>query len=95
MDTINYVYPVNLQNKGAVKVYPNPSNGRFTIELPEGNTQSTIEIIDIYGRNVKTIKNNAINNNKIPIEFEGLQSGSYLIKIVTEDYIYRNKIEIW
>jgi hypothetical protein len=62
----------------AASIYPNPSNGVFSIL-----SQSKIEQVSIYtvtGNFVKTIKSNT--EKLFEINVEGLSTGVYLIEIV-------------
>jgi sugar lactone lactonase YvrE len=59
----------------SVKVYPNPSEGRFTISgLSETDS---VEIFTIAGKKVKA----TINKQNTSIEISGLVSGYYLAKV--------------
>ena len=70
------------------KLYPNPSNNIITIEAPQ---PATIEISNIQGQLIKTIK---ASGNKINIDHVGwssyvvdvsaLPSGVYLVQVKTE-----------
>lgn len=63
----------------AAQVYPNPSNGNFTV-----STKSTIQKINIYtqtGVFVKTISVDA-NSNENEVSIKALQTGVYLIELL-------------
>lgn len=63
----------------AVKLYPNPANGSFSVQF-NSNEFSTaqLQIVDINGRIVKTLNNVQSNN---PIDISNLRNGIYLINI--------------
>ncbi len=63
-----------LNNSSELNIYPNPVKDILTIE---GENISTVEIIDINGRVVKTINN--IKSSKI-IDISSLNQGIYFIK---------------
>ncbi|PBQ30975.1 hypothetical protein CNR22_04050 [Sphingobacteriaceae bacterium] len=65
-------------NAGGVNiaVYPNPNNGRFTIETV-GN--STIEVMNAVGQVVYT----GTSNGKIVVSMEHLTNGIYFVKVTT------------
>ena len=71
------------------KLYPNPSNGDFTIQLNNQNSIYNVEIFSILGQKVIEKQNNietlVINN---------LQSGIYLVTITVEDKTLMKKIII-
>jgi len=62
-----------------ISVYPNPSNGIFTIEN-EGST--TIEIFDILGNQITTQKATV---GTTMVDLNGLTAGIYFAKITTEN----------
>jgi hypothetical protein len=62
-------------------VYPNPSNGNFTVK-----TKTGLNKINVYSQSgvfVKTIEVND-NSDNVEINIEGLQSGVYLIELQNE-----------
>ena len=62
-----------------IKIYPNPTNGIFTIK---GKDLQSIEVINISGQ---TIKQLSINNKQLSIiNLKGQPKGVYMIKIVTD-----------
>lgn len=66
-----------------VVVYPNPTNGNFTINLDNNFSEVYIKITNISGQ---TIKNQQFNNtNKIDIDFNNNASGIYFIEITAGD----------
>ena len=64
-------------------VYPNPFIDYATIKLSDAIQTLKIEIIDIYGRTVRTIDN--INSNSVTIYRDNLPSGIYFIRIHSDD----------
>lgn len=70
-----------------VSIYPNPSNGTFTIDL-KGNFDLQLYTID--GRNVFNQSN---VNGKSPLHLD-LSNGTYLMKITQNNIVYQSKIVI-
>jgi hypothetical protein len=62
-------------NKTAVKVYPNPNNGVFTVSTP---VASNMEVINVLGSVVYSAKVNVGNNN---VNLTGLTPGTYFVKV--------------
>ena len=60
-----------------VLVYPNPSNGKLNIVLPDGNGTTDINMIDFSGKLIRTWTGYKIPN----IELSGLQKGIYTLLI--------------
>jgi hypothetical protein len=80
-DTVNVtVLPVGISEKDLskeVKIYPNPSNGEFTIELPKENASWKITISDTQGRIIyKETTEKKIEHLKLDVE-----NGVYMIFI--------------
>jgi hypothetical protein len=67
---------LNVKNQDLVdfQIYPNPSNGEFTIQIDEGIEVTDIEIVDLYGKVVKRIP------FRTNIRYTG-DSGVYLIRL--------------
>ena len=66
------------------EIFPNPSNGNFTI-LCEGLKQVSVYSVD--GRLVK-----AIETNGTECRIEGLKQGVYLVRMETEKGIVSRKV---
>ena len=82
-------------DKGAFRIYPNPSNGTFTIEIPAPGNNATITIMDVYG---KVIEQRLIDNKKsliVPVVMSNVASGTYLIKVDADGISYRDKMIVW
>lgn len=82
----------NLQNNHVVaSIYPNPTNGNFTIELQTlvFGLPTLITITDLQG---KVVFENSTSKNKISGTFSNHPKGMYLIKIQTEEKVIISKI---
>ncbi len=75
-----------------LSVFPNPTDGHFNLELTSPLFfQSTISIIDIYGKeiiNEKTTLKKGLNSFNYTIEFAGF----YFIEVTIGDRTYRTQI---
>jgi hypothetical protein len=84
------IKPVN------IKAYPNPTNNliRFEFSLPAG-IEYKIDIYDISGRNVQTIKGLGQNNNQ-PVQWDirndHIKSGVYFYKFASSVFSTSGKI---
>jgi len=72
-------------SKGSIQLYPNPSNGKFTIENNLGAT--SVKLVDLSGR---VIASQSITSGIITVDFSGVAMGKYLVHINGEKI---NKIE--
>jgi hypothetical protein len=74
----------------SIKVYPNPNNGVFNVELDgKVSENTTLEVFDLMGRKIYSEKMDVSNyfaESEVDISFA--QKGSYFIKISTNDRTY-------
>jgi hypothetical protein len=74
-------------------VYPNPSNGIFTIDLASNyNSSANISIYEIAtGKLVKEIK---ADNMNVEINMNGVASGTYVMQIVSDNTTEIHKLVV-
>jgi hypothetical protein len=72
-----------------VTIYPNPSNGEFTIQLSNGARNGIYRIYNPLGELI--IENNFNNSNQIPI-FLNRKTGHFLIEIIMDNAIIKQQI---
>lgn len=85
--------PVNVINAGIeenvdmnVSLFPNPTNGQFTITLSAiTNVETTINVIDMTGKTVM-VKNIAAGVNQATLDATSFASGIYSVKISNGDF---------
>jgi len=70
----------NSTSTNGIKLYPNPTNGNFTIKLGENNSKSTIQIIDLTGKVV--FENTYSNQNQINLDLQA-PKGIYFVKVMS------------
>jgi uncharacterized repeat protein (TIGR03803 family) len=68
---------------GNVKVFPNPSNGVFTIESSVVSRQSTVEVYNMLGEKVFT--QYSIPTTQYPIDLTSQPAGIYLYRVIAEN----------
>jgi uncharacterized repeat protein (TIGR01451 family) len=69
-----------IASKPSIRVYPNPSNGSFTIRLEKASAEQTFRIFDQQGRTVKT---GNLDGKQTTLELHGL-SGMYYLMVGQE-----------
>lgn len=76
-----------------VKVYPNPSNGRFFLESEEGFNNTTVSVVNMLGAEVH---NQVINGNQSEVSINNTQPGMYILMLTNNkgELIGRSKISI-
>ena len=77
---ITSVSEIDVKNK--LKIYPNPTNGHFSIE---NKGVDSVTIFDIKGRTIKTINNIENSSDTINVDISNQKDGVYFVKIFTQD----------
>jgi hypothetical protein len=71
------------------KIYPNPNNGSFEIQMTNLSAKTEIEILDLNGK--KIYKNTYSNQN---INIENISRGVYIVKANQNGYVRTKKLII-
>ena len=87
-----YVYsPVEVvqfdAGRGELRVYPNPSNGQFTLEAPAGTQPLRVEVYDLRGRLCLQKEMNSPSQ-----QLQGLLPGMYLLRLYARGGVYEKKV---
>jgi hypothetical protein len=72
-----------------VSIFPNPTKGKFTIELENTSKNSLIVISDLVG---KVIFSKTIIDNTLQIDISNQPKGIYLVKIINGNNVTTQKI---
>ncbi len=76
---------------GTINVFPNPSNGQFTIDLTQiTEAKNKLEIVNELGSVI--YNNTSITNNLLDVDISSKSKGIYFIKLYAENKIYYQKI---
>jgi hypothetical protein len=87
------MYPSDINDiSNIVSIYPNPSNGLFTVDFNSFNfKKALIAIIDINGR---TVFERQASTNRETIDLPYLNRGFYFVKISMDGKYFNSKIII-
>lgn len=96
--TDNVSVEIRTSHEYALKIYPNPSNSEFTVEviLTEESIMD-ISLLDLSGRVVVEIMNNIIMNpgkQMIKVPVSGIKPGTYLMSLGIKDNHYTRLVII-
>ena len=70
-------------------VYPNPAKDKAVIEA-----QSNIQQVTLMGIKGEMLEDRMTNSNKVELNLEGYSKGIYVVRIVTEDGVATQKINL-
>lgn len=68
-----------------IKIYPNPSSGKFTLLLDQSieNPKGSIQILGLLGNQI--LNQEFENTNQFDFDLTGYQSGIYIIRVINGD----------
>lgn len=77
-------------NSNKLKVYPNPTKGKLTVEFEQKTTVKKISVISLNGFETE-VKNFEITDKGIELTLPKLNSGQYILKLTTSKQILYHK----
>jgi hypothetical protein len=84
-----------LSADGTIKVFPNPSNGLFTISVDIDLDQLQVDIYDLQGKQVYgSMDEHVISGFNRQVDLQGLADGMYTIRINTGNVLKTGKLII-
>ncbi len=88
-DMNNYNETKNTKSNIEVQIYPNPNNGKFTINLSQLE-EGSIEISNLYG---VTVQKSIFKNQELfEVNMQDKPQGIYLITVKSNNTTYTNKV---
>jgi hypothetical protein len=76
-----------------MRVFPNPSNGSFEIEMNKGGS-FTADLVTMTGQVVATRSIETNGNEKVQLDFSNTAKGAYLLKVRGEDFSSTSRVVI-
>lgn len=76
-------------------VYPNPSQGRFVIELGHPGRAAMVQLCSIEG---KTLRGEAVlvsADGRLELDYARLAAGSYILRVEVAGVVYRERVVIF
>jgi hypothetical protein len=80
------------ENNDFLKIYPNPTSGKITVELDDSGNGSLLRVFDLYGRMVYQTKEKVTDG--CTIDLSGLTKGIYVVKFTGEKKELLKKITV-
>ncbi len=75
------------ENELLVNIYPNPSNGTFTVDVPNTILVDNLSIYDLSGR---VVFQSATESSSVLVN--GLSSGMYILQVQTSEGVHTQKV---
>jgi hypothetical protein len=88
--TVNFYDCTGIDEPGinAAEIYPNPSNGTFTIRFAKATSKTVnLTIADAAGNEVYQLNNATPGNKELKVRVPGLAAGIYMVKITDDNKI--------
>jgi hypothetical protein len=93
--TFNECTGIAEMGKSNMDIYPNPSQGNFTLRFAQSPAKLvSLTISDASGKEVYSLENAVITENEIRFSNTGLTSGVYLIKVSEDNKIITTRLII-
>jgi hypothetical protein len=73
-----------------ISVYPNPSEGSFTLQLPTGDNQAQILITDMLGKVIE--RRLVIGSNTVGFDLSHIAKGTYNIHVTIGKEVYSSRV---
>jgi hypothetical protein len=85
----------NIELGKLVNVYPNPNQGKFTVDVKIPATEQVrISVTNLLGQEVAVISNGALNANTFQVDLSNQKAGVYLLNISTDKQSTTKRIVI-
>ncbi|MDX5321755.1 MAG: DUF5011 domain-containing protein, partial [Bacteroidota bacterium] len=87
------VRDLNLENR--IALYPNPSNGAFTLKIEgELSSQTSVSIFNAQGQLIQVMENPVFVGGELAIDLKGAATGVYVVRIQDGTQMVNKKVTI-
>lgn len=84
-DTGNALSIADIVIDKSLKLFPNPTNNSLNIKVTHAINKASINIYTLMGQLVKTVKIDNATSSELVVDVNNLSSGTYLLKIITDN----------
>ncbi|MCL7764528.1 T9SS type A sorting domain-containing protein [Polaribacter sp. Z014] len=84
-DTGNALNIADIVIDKSLKLFPNPTNNSLNIKVTNVINKASINIYTLMGQLVKTVKIDNATSSELVVDVNNLSSGTYLLKIITDN----------
>ena len=92
-DLLNYPTAVaTVEQKNNLDIYPNPTSGFFNVAFNGSSDLKSIHVLDMMGKNVKTININNQQNSIYSIDLSEMSKGIYFVRCQFDEGVISRKI---
>lgn len=92
-DLLNYPTAVaTVEQKNNLDIYPNPTSGFFNVAFNGSSDLKSIHVLDMMGKNVKTININNQQNSIYSIDLSEMSKGIYFVQCQFDEGVISRKI---
>jgi hypothetical protein len=75
-----------------IKVYPNPNNGTFTLELPYVSDKALLSVTDVSGKSIMKKIITDSDGNRVKMNLGDVARGVYFVELVMGNQYFRTKL---
>ncbi|MEZ4721020.1 MAG: T9SS type A sorting domain-containing protein [Flavobacteriales bacterium] len=86
------VVEIDPKDKGAILIYPNPNDGRFTINFGQTDWSGEVRIVDAMGQLVRVQSINSTSSQQL--ELGHLPSGTYMLQLISNGSVSNHSVVI-
>ena len=90
-DTTTYPNSVAQLSGKAFRLYPNPNNGTFTLEITDHFKTGMVQVYDVIGR---TVYQSGIDQGSSIIQLGGQPRGIYMVKVQLDDAVLTKQVMV-